>query len=412
MFSKDTEALLHKSLNNRSLALPRIVYLKNLHNDIDDLVALEFDRLKLAVVADANTEHALGADVFRALKSRFSAQFIFLEGEPEASEANVELVRARSAKCDALVAVGSGTINDICKYAAFKDGKPYVVFPTAASMNGYLSANASISMGGFKKTLKAAMPKAVYCDLGVLTKAPVRLSKSGFGDSLARTTAQADWLLSHYMIGTEYDETPFTLLESIEPELLDGARGIATASPASMQALIHTLLLSGLGMTIAGGSYPASQGEHMIAHAYEMLRKPAPVGKPAPTLHGEEIGVTTLYMSELQHRLLRQPPSPMASAFPEREIIEAFGDSVAQEAKQAYQEKNNHAEKSAQLWDTVVTRVSGVLLTPAKIEVYLDLAEAPKTIESLGWKKDLFGNALKYSKFMRNRFTFLDLVYK
>ena len=66
--------------------------------------------------------------------------------------------RARSA--DALVAVGSGTINDLCKYAAAKDGKPYVVFATAPSMNGYTSMNAAITVDGHKKTLPAATPRA------------------------------------------------------------------------------------------------------------------------------------------------------------------------------------------------------------------------------------------------------------
>ena len=32
---------------------------------------------------------------------------------------------------DALIAIGSGTINDLCKYASAQDGKPYAVFATA-----------------------------------------------------------------------------------------------------------------------------------------------------------------------------------------------------------------------------------------------------------------------------------------
>ena len=56
---------------------------------------------------------------------------------------------------DALVAVGSGTINDLCKYAAAQDGKPYAVFATAPSMNGYTSKNAAITVDGHKKSLPA-----------------------------------------------------------------------------------------------------------------------------------------------------------------------------------------------------------------------------------------------------------------
>ncbi len=37
----------------------------------------------------------------------------------------MDRVRAATTDVDALVAVGSGTVNDLCKYAAFQDGKPY-----------------------------------------------------------------------------------------------------------------------------------------------------------------------------------------------------------------------------------------------------------------------------------------------
>ena len=42
--------------------------------------------------------------------------------------------------------------------------------------------------------------------------------------------------------------------------------GIAKGDISAVELLMQVLLLSGLGMTIAGGSYPASQAEHMIAH--------------------------------------------------------------------------------------------------------------------------------------------------
>ena len=42
-----------------------------------------------------------------------------------------------------------------------------------------------------------------------------------------------------------------------------------------MRALARTLVLSGIGMTICGGSYPASQGEHLISHYIDMLSAPA-----------------------------------------------------------------------------------------------------------------------------------------
>ena len=69
-----------------------------------------------------------------------------------------------TAPADALIAVGSGTINDLCKYASALDRKPYVVFGTAPSMNGYTSVNAAITVGGLKKSLTAQAPAGAFLD--------------------------------------------------------------------------------------------------------------------------------------------------------------------------------------------------------------------------------------------------------
>ncbi len=99
-----------------------------------------------------------------------------------------------------MIAVGSGTINDVCKYGSAQDKKPYAVFATAPSMNGYTSVNAAITVHGHKMSLAAQAPVGAFFDLGVLAAAPARMIRSGLGDSLCRTTAQADWLLSHLLV--------------------------------------------------------------------------------------------------------------------------------------------------------------------------------------------------------------------
>src|SRR5690606_17264649 len=104
--------------------------------------------------------------------------------------------------------------------------------------------------------------------------APKRLIRSGLGDSLCRTTAQADWLLSHLLFDTPYLTSPFALLEANEALLFDNAKGLMEGDSEAMEHLASTLILSGIGMYLAGGSYPASQAEHMISHTMEMVNKP------------------------------------------------------------------------------------------------------------------------------------------
>ena len=166
---------------------------------------------RLAVVSDAITHEVMGARVERALATVARIDSVVLPRDTHADLATVDLVRTQSAAADALVAVGSGTINDLAKYAAARDAKPYAVFATAPSMNGYTSANAAITVSGHKKTLPATLARGVFVDLAVLSAAPPRMIRAGLGDSLCRTTAQVDWLLSHRLLGTPYRHAPFEI---------------------------------------------------------------------------------------------------------------------------------------------------------------------------------------------------------
>lgn len=409
MFSQETETVLQKSLGE----LPLMVSSRSLRYDIDELVAISLAPSRIAVVDDANTAHAFGDQVFKALNNRFPATRITLESGAVADTITADDIELRASGCDAYVAVGSGTINDLCKHVSHRDGKPYVVFPTAASMNGYVSANASISDRGFKQTLSAHMPRGVFCDLSVIAAAPARLSRSGLGDSVARATAQADWLLSRLLIGTEYKEEVFALLTPYEPQLFEHARGIGKGDGESIGLLMQCLLLSGFGMVIAGGSYPASQGEHMIAHTYDMLTQHQ---QTPDTLHGEAIGVTTLAMARHQAALLRKPPTLAGWEFPMDAMNKHFDKPVAQECKAAFYKKRERMEAAGisddnlrSRWDGIAGQLEKVMLPPARIEAILKAAGAPAYPQQLHWDEAIYQRACEFARFTRDRFTFLDM---
>lgn len=412
MFAAATNELLKKKLPS----LPQLVMEAELAHDIDELVAGVLPPQKLAVVDDVHTADAFGNGVYRALKGRFPSTHITLDKHPLADDVTVQKLRTQTLSADALVAVGSGTVSDLCKYVAHLDRKPYIVFPTAASMNGYLSANASITVGGHKKTMLAFMPLAVFCDMSVIADAPPRLNKSGLGDSLARSTAQVDWLMSHLLLDTHYDETPFELLKELEPQLYDSARGIALADSKSIEILMKILLISGIGMTIAGGSYPASQGEHMIAHAHEMFFNRAEhiINKAKRNLHGEEIGVTTLTMAEMQEKLLRGKPKLRANDFSTEQMISLAGSDIATQARKAFDGKyalvsHSTAEDILKKWDDVAAKLAPVMIESKKLKEVLEAAEAPISCTALKWNAKDYDATVGYARYTRERFTFLDL---
>jgi glycerol-1-phosphate dehydrogenase [NAD(P)+] len=365
---------------------------------------------RLAVVCDPATHAALGARVQHAL----DATTVLLDAHPHADMATVDRVRHATAASDALIAVGSGTINDLCKYTAARDGKPYAVFATAPSMNGYTSVNAAITVGGHKRTLPAAAPQGAFVDLGVLARAPVRMIRAGIGDSICRPTAQLDWMLSHLLLGTRYREAPFALLAPDEPAWLDAPEAVVGGNLEAMRALVRTLLLSGLGMTLCGGSHPASQAEHLVSHFIDMF---APVARGG-YLHGEQVAVATLAVARLQERMLRaDAPRILPSGETERSSIARFGEDVGRSCWQQFAVKAWTAEHAAALtqriaevWGSLRGESARIALAASRIDDVLRRAGVPRSPPEIGVDAAFFARAMREARFLRDRYTFLDLA--
>jgi glycerol-1-phosphate dehydrogenase [NAD(P)+] len=371
---------------------------------------------RLAVVGDEQTFAALGDRVVRVLASRFTVQRLSLGARPHAdAETLARLVAALEPGTDAIVAVGSGTLNDLCKLAARARGCPQAVFATAPSMNGYTSVSASITEGGLKRSIRAAAPVGVFFDLGVLAAAPPRLIRAGLGDSLCRPTAQADWLLAHLLLDQPYREAPFALLAADEQLLFAEPRALLAGDLEVMRSLARILTLSGFGMTLCDGSYPASQGEHLISHYAEMMG----LGASTPTFHGEQIGVTALAMARLQRHLLDRaaPPELGASALSREELCAHFGAALGESCWRDVQVKRFEGRRLDELRDRLATRwpamrerLLAVSAPPEVLATVLIAAGALSEPQQLGWSDEAFATAVRRAREIRNRYTFLDLA--
>ena len=395
------------------LAVPtrRVAIAESLAGREAELVGAAGLEGRLAVVCDPATRKALGARIEAALGPAIQVD---LGETPRADMATVTSLRAATRDADAIVAVGSGTINDLCKYAGALDGKPYVVFATAPSMNGYTSASAAITEHGHKKSLAARAAAGVFMDLEVLAAAPPRMVRSGLGDSLCRPTAQADWLLAHLLLDEPYREAPFDLLAEEEGALLDAPEALMEGDLDAMAVLARTLTLSGFGMTICGGSCPASQGEHLIAHYAGMV---ADAAWP-DSFHGEQIGVTTLTMARLQARLLDGPPPRLRAGGPgEADLIARFGETTGRSCWALYAKKRLTPERADVLnerltrdWELIRRRITAISRPAEFLEDVLARAGAPINPGDIGWPDDSYGDAVRHAREIRDRFTFLDLA--
>lgn len=368
----------------------------------------------LAVVSDETTHAVLAGRVENALRVFAKVVSVVLPRNPHADSATVECVRAATAPADALVAVGSGTINDLCKYASAQDRKPYVVFGTAPSMNGYTSLNAAITVDGLKKSLSAQAPLGVFLDLGILAAAPPRMIRSGLGDSLCRPTAQADWLLAHMLFDQPYRTMPFALLEEDEAELFGAADALMVGDLQVMERLARTLLLSGFGTAICGNSLPASQGEHLISHYADML----PDSSRPFAFHGEQIGVTTLTSARLQEQMLGgAAPVLHPNTETEADFAQHFGPALGPACWMEFVQKRLCGDKLdainariAENWPRIRSAISRIILPSEALAQVLRRAGAPTAPADLGWSSDFYTLAVQHAREIRNRYTFLDLA--
>ncbi len=368
---------------------------------------------KLLLVADPATWTALGERVFNTHRDRYDITHHALEKQPKALMELARQIIDAAKDMDGLLAVGSGTINDLTKYAAHELKKPYIVLATAASMNGYTSAGVSLMENGFKQSYLATPPKAVIVDMKVIIAAPKRLTRAGLGDTLARSTVEADCILSHHLRGTPYPKEGFDVLRAHERELFNDTTRLTRNDPTYLRALIDALLEAGDWMAKIGSSAIASQAEHMIAHTAEMLY-PLEVRY---AFHGEVVGITTIAVSQLQQRILLRDVSVRALPYAEDKFIRIFGKKLGPPLVPIYARKVLSEEEALHIneklkteWPGIKAQLMKIMKSPLTLERAFLQANLPILPRSVGLNDDSFNGAMTYAHMTRERFTFLDVA--
>ena len=366
---------------------------------------------KICVVCDQTTEAILGARVASNIGG--DCETLVLR-DPRSTVDTAEQLRRQTRHADTLVAVGSGTVSDLVKYASFLGGKSYSVFPTSP-MNAYTTGSASLTDAGIKRSLPAHNARGVFVDLQILTGCPQRLINSALSDVVCRTTAQVDWLLSRAFRGTPYSDVPYQLLAYDEASLFADARRLRERDLDVMASLVRTCALNGLGSAVVGSTHPGSMAEHMVSHYLDMFAGDAHPG----TLHGEQVGVATLSVCRLQNRILRADSPPVIrfvkrgkDFFTRRFGGEQSGEYAACYAAKAFDARD--AEKwNARLaphWHDFTAPMRAVMLRVEQVAAPLTAAGAPMSAADLGFDAAFFAEALANARFIRDRFTILDVA--
>jgi glycerol-1-phosphate dehydrogenase [NAD(P)+] len=376
---------------------------------------------RFLLVADDNTYQALGRQVESALGQQgWDVRVACLKGRnliaDEGSVFDV-LYRARGEQRTYL-AVGSGTITDITRYASFCARNPFISLPTAPSVDAYASGGAALVMGGYKLTVPGHAPAAIFADLPTLCKAPGEMIAAGFGDMLGKYTSLADWKLGTLLLDEAFS---VEIAERAECALLDcvaHSNEIGSVNPRGIRTLTEALFESGLCMMDFGNSRPASGSEHLLSHYWEisLLQKDR-----APVLHGAKVGVGTVLAAgrfqailNLSHQEATERLAAASVRSPKEEISriqKAFGP-VANRIipnHQPYLEllEANHQQlrdRIGERWGEIQNIAAAVPPGP-EIAVLLRQVGAPSDAGGLGLNEADVEQALEYAHYLRARFT-------
>ena len=260
---------------------------------------------KVLLVADQTTQQFLPRiePIVRASAAQCGT-FILPEREPVADKPTVAAVSAAGESYDYLLAVGAGTLNDLCKYAGFLTHRKSGVYATAPSMDGFTSGVTPLIEDGFKITRPAQTASDVLIDPALLCRAPRIMIGAGVGDILAKYCCLTDWRISSCLTGEAYGEEAASLMYDAVRACDESIPALQRGEAAGVEKLMEALLVSGYAMVIAGNSRPASGAEHHMSHFLEMdfLRR----GKRIP-LHGVKVGLGTIVSLYLYETLRSRP---------------------------------------------------------------------------------------------------------
>ncbi len=346
-----------------------------------------------------------------------------LHADEETLDAAAEAVTG----ADLIITIGSGTMTDVGKMAAMRNGGvPQIVMQTAASVDGFTDNVSVILRNGVKRTVPSRWPTLVLADTTTIGAAPRELNTAGFGEAISLFTAPADWYLANLVgLDNTFHPASMALLKAAAAEPPTWAAGVATGEAEAIDKLTRLLALRGIVSGVSNTTACLSGVEHVISHMLDLHHAAhhQPIG-----LHGAQVGVATLVATKLWRRVIdgdlirRELLKKPDAAILEARVHKAFGHldtSIADEClrdclkKQALIVQNWQRFVSiVENWKQHCAEFDKMVQPPEKLRPALKASGAPATFAALNpaISPELARWAVSNCFVMRNRFNLVDLL--
>lgn len=393
---------------------------------IPDLVR-RYGGTRVFILSDVNCMREAGDRVCAILDNAGipHASYVFPQAHVEPDEAAVgAAVMHFDPSCDLILGVGSGVINDIGKILARLSGKTYFIAGTAPSMDGYASATSSMARDGLKVSIDSVCPAVIIADLDIISQAPMVMLQSGLGDMAAKYISICEWRIAHELLGEPFCPVIAGMVKDALARCAANAEGMARREPEAVAAVMEGLVLTGIAMSYAGLSRPASGMEHYISHIWDM--RGLEFGCHADT-HGIQCGVAALLCLRVYDYIRQIIPDRqkaldyVASFDPEAwngELVRILGKGaqamIEGERKEKKYDPVKHAvrlEKILSLWPRLLEIMEEELPSAEKVASVLGALGTPLTPEAIGQTRETTRMAFLASKDIRDKYIGARLLW-
>lgn len=389
----------------------KYVYIEN--NACTHLTEICENYKSILIVADQNTFLAAGEKTEAALKGKNTQKVIF-SGEKllVPDEKAVATITAKLSGIDLIIGIGSGVIQDLCKYVSFESKIPYLVVATAPSMDGYCTTGAAMIMGGMKITYPVGLPIAVVADIDVLKNAPIDMIKAGLGDIIGKFSSLNDWKLANCILGEYFCPYIYNLTKEQIDNTLTLASGILERREDSIKALMEALVIVGILISFAGSSRPASGSEHHLSHFFEIT---GILNNRDYFPHGIDVAYSTVITTEIREKILSGSfkITPHSPDMRDKKIREIYGK-IADSCIELQQEAGYYATDRTKIYlekEDEIKKILEDMPSAKEIRDMLSLVELNMNDFYNMYSAKTVSDAVLYAKDLKDRFTVLWLNY-
>ncbi|MBO4889322.1 MAG: sn-glycerol-1-phosphate dehydrogenase [Firmicutes bacterium] len=377
---------------------------------------------RVLIVSDIHTRPLVFQELSEAL---FSAGIVFDEvffDQPDVlipDEAAIDRIReclaagTEGSSYDVLIGIGSGVINDLCKYTSYQADLPYMIIATAPSMDGFASVGAALILKGMKVTLNAHVASWIIGDTRILKDAPMDMIRAGIGDILGKYSCLNDWKLAHVITGEHFCQTIYDMTMKEVLKTRNNIKGCINREETAVGDLMESLVMVGMAMAYMGNSRPASGSEHHFSHFFEITG----VAFHEPYLaHGIDVAYSSILTACLRQMLLETDPASFCYSFDERgweeevrKVYRVLAPEVIALQKKAGLYQRNDLSVILAYWQKIQRILSDA---PSADETIQLLAQAGYDLKEFAsfYGEDRIRTAIRWAKDLKDRYTVLWLL--